>query len=66
MTTNSEAVRPLEFVCTSAGEDRECYLTEIDRGGDSDSFTQRFVPGSEFIQFLYENGVRCTREEPCP
>jgi hypothetical protein len=66
LTTNSPNVRPLEFVCRDVASERECFLTEIDRGAQSPSFEERFVPGAEFIQFLYENGVRCEREEPCP
>ena len=66
LLTNSEVVRPIEFVCRMKETVRECYLTEIDRGDTSQALTERFVPGSEFIQFLYDNGVRCEREEPCP
>jgi len=65
LLTNSEFVRPIEFVCQATSEARECYLTEIDRGSRAPSLTQRFVPGSDFIQFLYDNGVQCAREEPC-
>ena len=64
--TNSEAVRPIEFVCAELEQGRHCYLLEIDRGSQSKSIEDRFVPGSEFIQFLYDNGVRCERETPCP
>jgi hypothetical protein len=66
LETNSGAVAPLEFVCRDAEEDRECFLTEIDRGAQTASLEERFVPGGEFIRFLYDNGVRCAREEPCP
>ncbi len=66
LLTNSEFVRPINFVCADIEQGRECFLTEIDRGPQSDSLGSRFVPGSEFIQFLYENGVRCERKEPCP
>ena len=66
LTTNSPNVRPLDFVCRDVASERECFLTEIDRGAQSPSFEERFIPGAEFIQFLYENGVRCEREEPCP
>lgn len=66
LTTNSPNVRPLDFVCRDVASERECFLTEIDRGAQSPTFEERFVPGAEFIQFLYENGVRCEREEPCP
>ncbi len=66
LLTNSEVVRPIEFVCADAEDGRECFLTEIDRGTRAASLGERFVPGSEFIQFLYDNGVRCERAEPCP
>jgi hypothetical protein len=66
LLTNSEVVRPIEFVCRDAGEERECFLTEIDRGPQSASLAERYVPGSEFIQFMYDHGVRCERETPCP
>lgn len=66
LLTNSEVVRPIEFVCRDGDPERECFLTEIDRGERSPTLGERFVPGSEFIQFLYDNGVRCEREEPCP
>ncbi|MEX2481555.1 MAG: hypothetical protein WD928_11930 [Gammaproteobacteria bacterium] len=66
LTTNSAAVRPLEFVCRSDGEQSACFLTEIDRGAHITDFEERFVPGAEFIQFLYDNGVSCARETPCP
>ncbi len=65
LLTNSEFVRPIEFVCQSSGEEQACYLTEIDRGPRTETLEERFVPGAEFIQFLYDNGVRCEREEPC-
>ena len=64
--TNSEVVRPIEFVCADIEQGRQCYLLEIDRGPRTESIEDRFVPGSEFIQFLYDNGVRCARETPCP
>ena len=66
LTTNSSVVEPLEFVCRDADTNTECYLTEIDRGAATPDFDTRFVPGSEFIEFLYDNGVRCERETPCP
>ncbi len=65
-TVNSGAVRPLEFTCRDVEAGRECYLIEIDRGPQSPSFPERFVPGSNFIQFLYQHGVQCERAEPCP
>jgi len=66
LLTNSEVVRPIEFVCQDGANERECFLVEIDRGPQSKTLAERFVPGSEFIQFLYDHGVRCEREEPCP
>jgi hypothetical protein len=64
--TNSEVVRPIEFICADVEDGRECYLREIDRGPKPEALEDRFVPGSEFIQFLYDNGVQCQRETPCP
>ena len=64
--TNSEVVEPIEFVCSGEGDERQCYMREIDRGKRTAALGERFVPGSEFIQFLYDNGVRCARETPCP
>ena len=66
LSTNSEAVRPLELVCAIEEETTHCFLTEIDRGPHVGSLEERFVPGSEFIRFIYENGVKCQREKPCP
>ncbi len=65
LLTNSGVVRPLHFVCKDAGESRECFLAEIDRGPQTPTLTERFVPGGDFIKFLYENGVKCERETPC-
>ncbi len=66
LVANSGVVRPLHFVCKDATEGRECFLEEIDRGPQTDALAERFVPGGEFIKFLYENGVKCERETPCP
>ncbi len=66
LTTNSEFVRPLEFSCVSEGELTNCYLSEIDRGEHVEDLEKRFVPGAQFIQFMYENGLQCDREGPCP
>ena len=66
LTTNSEPVRPLEFACVGEGETTDCYLAEIDRGDHVQDLEKRFVPGSQFIQFMYENGLQCDREGPCP
>ena len=65
LLTNSGVVHPLHFVCTDAAAGRECFLTEIDRGPQTEALNQRFVPGAEFIQFLYQNGIKCERETPC-
>ncbi len=66
MTTNFDLVRPLHFVCNREGETTNCYLSEIDRGSQVKDLEKWFVPGSEFIQFMYENGLKCDREGPCP
>ena len=65
LLTNSGVVRPLHFVCRDGAEGRECFLAEIDRGPQTAALAERFVPGGEFIKFLYENGVKCARETPC-
>lgn len=64
--TSSEALQAIDFICEKAGETRECYLLEIDRGSQSASLGDRFVSGSEFIQLQYDNGVNCARKTPCP
>ena len=66
LITNSDIVRPLNFACRRDGEKMNCYLSEIDRGPHIQDLEERFVPGSEFIQFMYENGLQCAREGPCP
>lgn len=66
LQTNSAAIRPLDFACKTVGETTDCYLAEIDRGAQVGELDKRFVPGSEFIQFMYENGLKCEREGPCP
>jgi len=66
LTTNSDLVRPLDLACRSEGETMNCYLSEIDRGPQVYDLQDRFVPGSEFIQYMYENGLQCDREGPCP
>jgi hypothetical protein len=65
LTTNSEFVRPLNFACQNNAEFVACYLSEIDRGSQVSDLRERFVPGSEFIQFIYENGLQCKRAAPC-
>ena len=66
LATNATQVRPLRFICTGTGEATECYLIEIDRGLQTASLGERFMPGSDFIEFIYEHGVNCPRIEPCP
>jgi hypothetical protein len=66
LETNSEQIHPLDFACNSQGDTTNCYLSEIDRGAHVLELEERFVPGAEFIRFMYENGLRCEREEPCP
>lgn len=66
LATNSDQVRPLNFVCTGSGEALECYLTEIDRGPHLGDLTERFMPGGDFITFIYQQGLNCARVEPCP
>ena len=65
LLANSGVVRPLHFICKDGTDGRECFLAEIDRGPQTDTLHERFVPGSEFIQFIYQNGVKCERETPC-
>ena len=65
LTTNSEFVHPLEFFCVSDDETTNCHLSEIDRGEHIQNLEKRFVPGAQFIQFMYQNGLQCGREEPC-
>jgi hypothetical protein len=66
LSTNADQVRPLRFMCSGEGEQLRCYLTEIDRGPQLPDLTQRFMPGSDFIAFIYANGLSCPRLEPCP
>jgi hypothetical protein len=63
--THSDAIRPLEFMCKDGDDARQCYLRELDRGSQSATLEERFTSGSNFIQFLYEHGVKCERETPC-
>jgi hypothetical protein len=65
LTTNSDFVRPLDFACVTKGEATDCFLSEIDRGPQVLDLQERFVPGSQFIQFMYENGLQCERDGPC-
>lgn len=66
LSTNAGQVRPLRFMCSGSAEALECYLTEIDRGPHLPVLTERFMPGGDFITFIYENGLSCPRVEPCP
>ena len=66
LATNSGQVRPLRLICTGTGEATECYLNEIDRGAQIPRLQERFMPGSDFIEFIYQHGVNCPRTEPCP
>ena len=66
LQTNSELIRPLDFACQTNADVTMCYLTEIDRGAHVQTLEERFVPGAEFIRFMYENGLKCEREGPCP
>ena len=66
LTTNSEFVHLLDFVCVNEAAIKNCYLSEIDRGDHVSDLEKRFVPGSQFIQFVYQNGLQCDREGPCP
>jgi hypothetical protein len=66
LSTHSAQVQPLEFRCGGSGEDTNCYLREIDRGANLPDLKQRFMPGSDFIRFIYEQGSKCARTEPCP
>ena len=65
LTTNSDFVRPLHFACQRDETRFDCFLAEIDRGPQSAGLQERFVPGSSFIRFMYEHGVKCERTEPC-
>lgn len=66
LSTNADQVRPLRFMCSGSAETLECYLTEIDRGAHLTNLTERFMPGGDFITFIYEHGLNCPRVEPCP
>ncbi len=66
LSTNADQVRPLQFKCAGSAEALECYLTEIDRGPGLTNLTERFMPGSDFITFIYAHGLNCPRVEPCP
>ena len=66
LTTNANQVRPLHFVCSGEATALDCYLTEIDRGPQQAKLTERFMPGTDFIEFIYQQGSSCPRTTPCP
>ncbi len=66
LATHSGQVQPLEFRCTGSGEAMNCYLREIDRGANLPDLKQRFMPGGDFIRFIYAQGAKCERTQPCP
>jgi hypothetical protein len=66
LTTNAGQVRPLRFMCSGSNDALQCYLTEIDRGPQLAKLDERFMPGGDFITYIYENGLSCPRVEPCP
>lgn len=66
LNTHSAQVQPLDFRCVAGSEGTVCYLREIDRGANLPVLTERFMAGSEFIRFIYQNGSKCERVEPCP
>lgn len=66
LTTNSAAIKPITLTCQKNTENNACFLHEIDRGAQVEELTERFVPGGEFIEFMYENGLKCEPTSPCP
>ena len=66
LVTNASQVQPLDFRCSGSGADMQCYLREIDRGANLADLKQRFMPGGDFVRFIYEQGSKCERVEPCP
>lgn len=66
LVTNASQVQPLDFRCSGSGADMQCYLREIDRGANLTDLKQRFMPGGDFVRFIYEQGSKCERVEPCP
>ena len=66
LVTNASQVQPLDFRCSGSGEAMQCYLREIDRGANLTDLKQRFMPGGDFVRFIYEQGSKCERVEPCP
>lgn len=66
LTTNSGAIKPLRLSCRTVESRKHCFLNEIDRGPQTEQLQERFVPGGEFIEFMYQNGLQCERDTPCP
>ena len=66
LATNANQVKPLRFMCRGEPTALDCYLTEIDRGAQLAELTERFMPGADFIEFIYQNGSHCPRTAPCP
>lgn len=66
LTTNSGAIKPLQLSCHNVEDKKHCFLHEIDRGPKTPQLQERFVPGGEFIEFMYQNGLQCERDTPCP
>ena len=66
LTTNSGAIKPLQLSCRTVESRKHCFLNEIDRGPQTEQLQERFVPGGEFIEFMYQNGLHCERDTPCP
>lgn len=65
MITNSGAIEPVNLRCQLNDEKNVCFLNEIDRGPAVKALNERFVPGGEFIEFMYKNGLKCERATPC-
>lgn len=65
LITNSGAIEPVSLHCQLGGEKNICFLNEIDRGPNVENLNERFVPGGEFIEFMYQNGLKCERATPC-
>ena len=65
LITNSGAIEPVSLHCQLDSEKNVCFLNEIDRGASVENLNERFVPGGEFIEFMYQNGLKCERATPC-
>ncbi|MEM7466504.1 MAG: hypothetical protein AAF387_06415 [Pseudomonadota bacterium] len=66
LITNSVAIKPISLTCQEGESNKSCFLNEIDRGSQVADLKERFVPGGEFIEFMYKNGLKCERVTPCP